>query len=86
MLYNKTALTLGKLYDDASALKTYNAQILSLAQTEFYKKNIDFYGYERFVNVIQVMGLQIEQLQNKLNDFIEINGPGSMGLNVDLRV
>lgn len=84
MKYNTTALTLGKLYDDAHSLRNYNSQILELVRKEYYKKNIDFHTYERFVNVLTCTNLHIDEMKEKLNKFIELTGTGTLGMKVDV--
>jgi hypothetical protein len=86
MYYNSTALTLGKLFDDTQTLESYNKQILELAQKEFYKKHIDFYGYERFVNIIQCMNLQIENLKQNLDWLIGANRTSTPEGRFDIKI
>jgi hypothetical protein len=86
MKYNTAELTLAKLYDDTHALRDYHDQILGLIRKEYYKKNIDFPSYERFVNVLTCTNLHIEDMKEKLNSFIELTGSGTLGMKVNYLV
>jgi hypothetical protein len=86
MKYNTAELTLAKLFDDTHAIREYNSHILGLIRKEYYKKNIDFPSYERFVNVLTCTNLHLEEMKEKLNSFIEITGTGALGRKVDYLV
>ncbi|MGG5253518.1 hypothetical protein ACQYAD_08485 [Neobacillus sp. SM06] len=81
-MYNKQALALGRLYDDTLALKEYNKKILELIRSEYYKKHIDFYGYERFINLLQVMNLHLDEMKIKMDSIVEANTFPGMRIDV----
>lgn len=73
-VYTKTALSLGKLFDDTNALKVYNNQLIEVVKKEYCKRNLDIYSYERLINILTCVNLHVDEMKNKLNDFIEVQG------------
>ncbi|MDP4086031.1 MAG: hypothetical protein Q8934_15615 [Bacillota bacterium] len=83
MKYSNATLTLGKLYDDTQSIREYNKQILGLVRKEYYTKKIDFRSYERFINILTCINLQIDEIKEKLNEFIFLSGSGKFGMKID---
>lgn len=59
------------LHDDTKSISLYKEQLLTLVKKEFYKRNIDKYDYERFINILTCLSLLTDDMKNKLNDIIE---------------
>lgn len=84
-MYNTTALIAGKLYDDTRNLRIYNEQLLTLVLKEFYKRNISKYDYERFINLLTCINLQVDLMKEKLDDLIN-SSVKTPGLKVDYKI
>lgn len=84
MAYNNDLLTVGALYDDTNAIKQYNDQMLNLVKSEYTKKNIDFYKYEHFINIIQITSLRLDEMKDKMNRLIDKQA--HPGLKMDVSV
>ena len=81
-MYNKQALALARLYDDTLALKEYNTKILELIRSEYYKKHIDFYGYERFINLLQVINLHLDEMKVKMDGLLNVHTLPGMKIDI----
>lgn len=72
-IYFKNSLiyVAANLHDDTKAIIAYKEQLLNLVKKEFYKRNIDKYDYERFINILTCLSLLTDDMRYKINDFIE---------------
>jgi len=70
-LSNPTELLAGRLMDDTTAVKSYNAQILRKIQNLFAKRKIDRYEYVHLVNILTCNELKIENMVERINHIID---------------
>ena len=68
---NSLIYVAANLHDDTKAIIAYKEQLLNLVRKEFYKRNIDKYDYERFINILTCLSLLTDDMKCKINDFIE---------------
>jgi hypothetical protein len=66
-----TYLMAGRLLDDTTAVRSYNAQILQKIKNLYAKKKIDHYEYSHFINVLSCNELKIEDMMEKINHIID---------------
>lgn len=81
-MYDKTALTLGKLYDDMRALESYNNKIQTLIRVEYNKRKMDFHNYERLVNILTCKNLLLDDMKHKLNVLVDRQAESGMKIDV----
>lgn len=85
--YNKDYLKLASIRDENTVSKTYLNDILKMCQKEYYLRHIDFYTYERLINIIQVMKIQQGRIDDGLKDLISraFTATGRLGQIIDIK-
>lgn len=59
-----------KIHDDVNRVQLYSKQLLAIVRKEFSKRNINIYDYERFINVLTCLNLQVDEIKDDVNTYI----------------
>lgn len=65
------------LKDNTKEIKSYTTDLLEMVRKEFYKKNLNRYDYEKFVNYLTCLKLQVDDMSTNLDKVID-NAKGSL--------